>query len=64
MQLEEHVGLVQDFFLLPQIIGNILWQINCKPLRKAYYVGITVVRLLPHVYDNVRAPVFNPYFSE
>ena len=64
MQLEEYVGLIQDFFLLPQIIGNVLWQIDCKPLRKAYYVGITVVRLLPHVYDYIRAPVFNPYFSE
>lgn len=64
IQLEEYIGLVQDFFLLPQIIGNFLWQINCKPLRKAYYMGITVVRLLPHVYDYIRAPVFNPYFSE
>ncbi|KAG1335526.1 hypothetical protein COCNU_03G016450 [Cocos nucifera] len=64
IQLEEYIGLVQDFFLLPQIIGNLLWQINCKPLRKAYYIGITAVRLLPHVYDYIRAPVFNPYFSE
>lgn len=64
MQLVEYIGLVQDFFLLPQIIGNFLWQINCRPLRKGYYVGITVVRLLPHVYDYIRAPVFNPYFSE
>lgn len=63
-QLEEYVGLIQDFFLLPQIIGNFLWQINGKPLRKAYYMGITVVRLLPHVYDYMRAPVFNPYFSQ
>ncbi|KAJ0985637.1 hypothetical protein J5N97_003993 [Dioscorea zingiberensis] len=64
IQLEEYVGLVQDFFLLPQIIGNSLWQFNCKPLRKVYYFGITVVRILPHVYDYIRAPVFNPYFSE
>ncbi|XP_077225419.1 uncharacterized protein LOC143858612 [Tasmannia lanceolata] len=63
-QLEEYVGLVQDFFLLPQIIGNFLWQINCEPLRKVYYIGVTVVRLLPHFYDYIKAPVFNPYFSE
>ncbi|XP_043724883.1 uncharacterized protein LOC122671616 [Telopea speciosissima] len=62
--LEEYVGLIQDFFLLPQIVGNYLWQIHCEPLRKVYYVGITVVRLLPHVYDYIRAPVSNPYFSE
>ncbi|XP_010249931.1 PREDICTED: uncharacterized protein LOC104592322 [Nelumbo nucifera] len=63
-KLEEYVGLVQDFFLLPQIIGNFLWQIHCKPLRKVYYIGVTIVRLLPHVYDYIRTPVFNPYFSE
>lgn len=63
-ELEEYAGLVQDFFLLPQIIGNLIWQINCKPLRKLYFIGITLVRLFPHIYDYIRAPVPNPYFSE
>ncbi|KAG0461508.1 hypothetical protein HPP92_021805 [Vanilla planifolia] len=64
VQFEEYIGLIQDFFLLPQIIGNFLWRIDCKPLRKVYYVGITVVRILPHIYDYIGAPVFNPYFSQ
>lgn len=64
VELEEYVGLIQDFFLLPQVIGNLIWQIDCKPLRKSYFVGITVIRLLPHVYDYVRTPIPNPYFSE
>ncbi|KAL5729461.1 hypothetical protein ACHQM5_002408 [Ranunculus cassubicifolius] len=64
MELEEYVGLIQDFFLLPQIFGNVLWQINVKPLRKFYYIGITAVRLLPHIYDYSMSPVPNPYFSE
>ncbi|XP_059640133.1 uncharacterized protein LOC132282458 [Cornus florida] len=63
-ELEEYVGLVQDFFLLPQIIGNLMWQIHCQPLRKLYFVGITVVRLLPHIYDCIRSPIPNPYFSQ
>lgn len=63
-ELEEYVGLVQDFFLLPQIIGNVVWQIDCKPLRKFYFFTITLVRLFPHIYDYVRAPVLNPYFAE
>ncbi|XP_059303328.1 uncharacterized protein LOC132055491 [Lycium ferocissimum] len=63
-ELEEYMGLIQDFFLLPQVIGNLVWQINCKPLRKLYYIGLTSVRLLPHVYDYIRSPVPNPYFSE
>ncbi|XVE88991.1 hypothetical protein DITRI_Ditri19aG0114300 [Diplodiscus trichospermus] len=64
IELEEYIGLVQDFFLLPQVIGNFIWQIDCKPLRKLYFIGITVVRLLPHFYDYIRAPVPNPYFAE
>ncbi|KAH7547347.1 hypothetical protein FEM48_Zijuj01G0300100 [Ziziphus jujuba var. spinosa] len=63
-ELEEYVGLVHDFFLLPQIIGNFIWQIDCKPLRKIYFIGITLVRLFPHIYDYIRAPVLNPYFAE
>ncbi|KAL5823086.1 hypothetical protein ACOSQ4_020986 [Xanthoceras sorbifolium] len=63
-ELEEYVGLVQDFYLLPQVIGNIMWQIDCKPLRKLYFIGITMVRLLPHAYDYIRSPVLNPYFNE
>ncbi|KAL0562035.1 hypothetical protein IC582_002483 [Cucumis melo] len=62
--LQEYVGLVQDFFLLPQVIGNLLWQIDCKPLRKFYFIGISLVRLLPHIYDFIRAPTVNPYFVE
>ncbi|KAF3673899.1 putative katanin p60 ATPase-containing subunit A1-like [Capsicum annuum] len=63
-ELEAYMGLIQDFFLLPQVIGNLVWQIQCKPLRKLYYIGLTSVRLLPHVYDYIRSPVPNPYFSE
>jgi hypothetical protein len=63
--LEEYVGLAQDFFLLPQVVGNVLWRINCRPLKKSYYVSLTVVRLLPHLYDYIRAaPAINPYFAE
>ncbi|KAF4372420.1 hypothetical protein F8388_027093 [Cannabis sativa] len=62
-ELEEYVGLVQDFFLLPQVIGNLIWQIDCQSLGKLYYFGITLVRLLPHLYDYIRAPNI-PYFPE
>ncbi|XP_062089782.1 uncharacterized protein LOC133796328 [Humulus lupulus] len=62
-ELEQYVGLVQDFFLLPQVIGNLIWQIDCQSLRKLYYIGITLVRLLPHLYDYVSDPNI-PYFPE
>ncbi|KAD4585331.1 hypothetical protein E3N88_22932 [Mikania micrantha] len=64
VELEEYAGLVQDFFLLPQVIGNLIWQIGCIPLRKSYFIGLTVIQLLPHVYDYIRSPIPNPYFSE
>ncbi|KAG9139475.1 hypothetical protein Leryth_023717 [Lithospermum erythrorhizon] len=63
-ELLQYLGLVQDFFLLPQIIGNFLWQIKGQPLRRLYYIGITAIRLLPHLYDYVRSPLSNPYFSK
>ncbi|CAA7403079.1 unnamed protein product [Spirodela intermedia] len=63
-RLEQYAGLMQDFFLLPQVVGNIIWQIKCRPLRKGYYLGITLIRLLPHAYDYIRAPLMNAYFDQ
>ncbi|KAL9238625.1 hypothetical protein vseg_013021 [Gypsophila vaccaria] len=62
--LQEYTGLLLDLFLLPQVIGNIIWQIDSKPLVKLYYMGLTVLRLLPHLYDYIRGPTTNPFFSE
>jgi hypothetical protein len=52
--LEQQVALMQDLFLLPQVIGNAVWRVNCRPLKGSFYIGVTAVRLLPHVYDYVR----------
>ncbi|MCO5570760.1 hypothetical protein L7F22_024488 [Adiantum nelumboides] len=62
--LKEYYGLVLDLFLLPQVGGNHIWVVRGKPLRSLYYVGVTVLRLLPHVYDSLRPSVFNPYFAD
>ncbi|GMH17673.1 hypothetical protein Nepgr_019514 [Nepenthes gracilis] len=61
--LEEYIGLVHDVFLLPQVLGNIMWHVEGMPLRKLYYVGITIVRLLPHAYDYIRPSIEIPYLS-
>ncbi|KFK35769.1 hypothetical protein AALP_AA4G033800 [Arabis alpina] len=62
-ETEEYIGLVQDFFLLPQVIANFIWQIDShQPLRKLYYFGITLVRLFPHAYDYIIGSVPDPYF--
>jgi hypothetical protein len=46
------------------VVSNVVWRIGCRPLKKSYYVGLTAVRLLPHLYDYVRTPSINPYFAE
>lgn len=43
MKLEESIGLVQDFFLLSQIIGNFLWHNHTESLSRLYYIGFTLV---------------------
>ncbi|ESR64271.1 hypothetical protein CICLE_v10010489mg, partial [Citrus x clementina] len=56
-ELDAYLLLVPDFFLLPQIVGNVLWGNKGKPLRKFYYMGLTCLRVLLHIYDYVRDPV-------
>lgn len=65
-ELENYGAIVQDFFLLPQIVGAVVWHIQgkCKPLRKLYYWGFTTIRLLLHVYDYWRDPLSNPQQDE
>jgi hypothetical protein len=52
--VEQQVALMQDLFLLPQVIGNAVWRVNCMPLEGSFYVGVTAVRLLPHVVGPAR----------
>nr|CAB3446272.1 unnamed protein product [Digitaria exilis] len=56
-----YVGVVKEWFLLAQVIGNALWRVNCKPLAARHYAGLTAVWLLPHVYGYIRPPVVNTY---
>ncbi|TVU38234.1 hypothetical protein EJB05_11591, partial [Eragrostis curvula] len=54
--VERYIGVVKEWFLLPQVVGNAVWRVNCKPLAKKYYAGVTAVWLLPHVYGYLRPP--------
>ncbi|KAJ7569557.1 hypothetical protein O6H91_01G083800 [Diphasiastrum complanatum] len=63
-EMREYGGLMQDLFLLPQVLGGAIWDVNGKPLRRLYYIGLTVLRMLPHAYNALRTPLFNPYFSD
>ncbi|KAK7412344.1 hypothetical protein VNO78_03799 [Psophocarpus tetragonolobus] len=48
-------GLLLDGFLLPQILLNMIFNAEGKALASSFYVGTTIVRILPHAYDLYRA---------
>ncbi|TYJ48488.1 hypothetical protein E1A91_A01G065700v1 [Gossypium mustelinum] len=49
--LKSYAGLISDGFLLPQILFNIFSNSAENALRPSFYIGTSLVRLLPHVYD-------------
>lgn len=62
--LKDFAGVVQDFFLLPQIISNFLLQTNVKSLHKAHYIGLTLIRLVLHLYDYISNPFLDSEFQD
>lgn len=55
--LKSFAGLLLDGFLLPQILFNIFFNSEGKALASSFYVGTTIVRILPHAYDLYRARI-------
>ncbi|KAJ7968560.1 DUF2921 family protein [Quillaja saponaria] len=53
--LKSYAGLLLDGFLLPQILLNVFSNSEGKTLASSFYVGTTIIRLLPHAYDLYRA---------
>ncbi|KNA17762.1 hypothetical protein SOVF_077010 [Spinacia oleracea] len=53
--MKSYAGFILDGFLLPQIIFNVFSDSKERALAVPYYLGTTVVRLLPHAYDLFRA---------
>lgn len=53
-ELKSFAGLVLDVILLPQIIFNLFCDSTVKALAPSFYVGTTLLRLLPHAYDLYR----------
>lgn len=49
-------GLVLDLHLVPQVVANIVWDVSGEQaaLSKPFYVGMAMVRAVPHVYDLCR----------
>lgn len=53
--LKSYGGLMLDGFLFPQILFNLFCDSTEKALAPSFYVGTTLVRLLPHAYDLYRS---------
>ncbi|KAJ0797869.1 hypothetical protein HanPI659440_Chr04g0178621 [Helianthus annuus] len=53
--LKSYTGLVLDAFLIPQIMFSLFYDTHGTVLAPSFYIGSTLVRLLPHVYDLYRA---------
>ncbi|RZR93379.1 hypothetical protein BHM03_00021873 [Ensete ventricosum] len=59
--LVPYAGLVLDGFLLPQIVLNACRNSKEKKiLTPFFYVGITITRALPHLYDAYRSRSYAP----
>lgn len=56
-------GLILDGFLLPQVLGNFFWDTKETILVPYFYIGITLVRSIPHSYDAYRVIRYIPLYS-
>ncbi|KAJ4749426.1 hypothetical protein LUZ62_083831 [Rhynchospora pubera] len=59
--LSSYAGLILDGFLLPQVIFNVFFNLKGKALAHPFYIGFTLVRVLPHVYDAYRSRHYVPF---
>ncbi|XP_039170290.1 uncharacterized protein LOC104451511 [Eucalyptus grandis] len=60
--LKCYAGLILDGFLLPQILLNVFRNSSERALSGFFYLGMTLVRLLPHGYDLYRTRTYSPQF--
>ncbi|OEL17149.1 hypothetical protein BAE44_0021833 [Dichanthelium oligosanthes] len=58
--LVSYGGLILDGFLLPQVILNAFSDSKVRALSPGFYIGSTIIRALPHVYDVFRRQQFMP----
>ncbi|KAI9185667.1 hypothetical protein LWI28_009421 [Acer negundo] len=61
--LRSYAGLILDGFLFPQILLNIFQNSTEKVLSPLFYIGYTLIRLVPHAYDLYRAHNYVPNFD-
>ncbi|KAK1405159.1 Ubiquitin-conjugating enzyme 25 [Heracleum sosnowskyi] len=55
-----YAGLILDGFLLPQVLLNIFQMSRRSALSMPFYLGTTLVHIVPHAYDLYRANNYVP----
>jgi hypothetical protein len=59
--LASYAGLVLDGFLLPQVVMNAFSGSGARAaISPWFYVGVTAIRVAPHLYDAARARSYVP----
>ncbi|XP_062206496.1 uncharacterized protein LOC133908474 [Phragmites australis] len=58
--LVSSAGLALDGFLLPQVVMNVFSGAGVRAISPWFYVGCTVVRAMPHIYDVIRIQGYMP----
>ncbi|KAL0921251.1 hypothetical protein M5K25_008308 [Dendrobium thyrsiflorum] len=61
--IQTYAGLILDGFLIPQVILNALCDSKETSLAPSFYVGTTILRALPHVYDVYRSRNYIPHLN-
>ncbi|KAG0585576.1 hypothetical protein KC19_2G022100 [Ceratodon purpureus] len=61
--LNKLTGLVVSFFLVPQLIGNMQWELQGRPLSAWFYIGIPFLQSLPHIFSIANHFNILPIFS-
>ncbi|CAM6099924.1 unnamed protein product [Calypogeia fissa] len=56
--LETYVQVVWCWFLLPQVIANVFWDLRLKPLHWVYVVGVSLCRITYIGFNAVRPTIY------
>ncbi|BFI34174.1 hypothetical protein MPTK2_4g21680 [Marchantia polymorpha subsp. ruderalis] len=53
-----YLQVVRCWFLLPQVVANVFWDLRTKPLHPVYTVGVSLLRIASIGYDSLRPTIY------
>ncbi|KAG0590063.1 hypothetical protein M758_1G067200 [Ceratodon purpureus] len=61
--INNFTGLVVSLFLVPQLLGNMQWEVDGRPLSVWFYAGIPLLQSLPRLFSIAKHFQLLPIFS-